>query len=79
MERAAPTRPEERIVLLDALRGFALLAGIIIFVLQVIASRAWLTRFRFGPLEWLWRSLTYGKRQPLRWPVEAGRRDESVH
>ena len=25
----------------------------------------WLRRFRFGPLEWLWRSLTYGRLQPL--------------
>ncbi|WP_370639172.1 DUF418 domain-containing protein [Cohnella sp. REN36] len=29
-------------------------------------SRFWLTRYRFGPLEWLWRSLTYGYFQPLR-------------
>ena len=25
----------------------------------------WLRRFRFGPLEWLWRSLTYGRFQPM--------------
>lgn len=30
-----------------------------------ILCRAWLTVFRFGPLEWLWRSLTYGKMQPI--------------
>ena len=53
-----------------------LVAGILIFVLQIIASRAWLARFRFGPLEWLWRSLTYGERQPLR--SEAGRQRQSV-
>ena len=34
--------------------------GLAIYVLQVIASRAWLARFQFGPLEWLWRMLTYG-------------------
>ena len=28
--------------------------------------RKWLQHFQFGPLEWLWRSLTYGQRQPLR-------------
>jgi uncharacterized protein len=32
----------------------------------VAAANAWLARFRFGPLEWLWRSLTYGARQPMR-------------
>ena len=25
----------------------------------------WLDRYRFGPLEWLWRTLTYGRRQPM--------------
>jgi uncharacterized protein len=36
------------------------------FVVQIAFSNAWLRRFRFGPMEWLWRSLTYGKIQPLR-------------
>ncbi len=34
--------------------------------LQLLWSPWWLARFRFGPAEWLWRSLTYGKRQPMR-------------
>lgn len=37
-----------------------------IFAVQVVLSRWWLARFRFGPAEWLWRSLTYGKAQPMR-------------
>jgi uncharacterized protein len=37
-----------------------------IFVFQLLASPVWLGRFRFGPLEWLWRSLTYWKLQPMR-------------
>jgi uncharacterized protein len=37
-----------------------------VFALQVLWSRAWLARFRFGPAEWLWRSLTYGRAQPMR-------------
>ncbi|WP_323382150.1 DUF418 domain-containing protein [Myxococcus dinghuensis] len=37
-----------------------------IFVVQTFISRWWLARFRFGPAEWLWRSLTYGKAQPMR-------------
>ena len=37
-----------------------------LFCLQVLLSRWWLRRFRFGPMEWLWRSLTYLKLQPMR-------------
>lgn len=33
---------------------------------QIAFSMAWLRSFRFGPMEWAWRSLTYGRRQPLR-------------
>jgi len=36
------------------------------YLVQVALARAWMGRFRFGPAEWLWRSLTYGQRQPLR-------------
>lgn len=32
-----------------------------VFLLQVAVSRLWLCFFRFGPLEWLWRMLTYGR------------------
>ena len=35
-------------------------------VVQLVWSPLWLQRFRFGPAEWAWRSLTYGVRQPLR-------------
>ncbi|WP_095958668.1 DUF418 domain-containing protein [Corallococcus macrosporus] len=37
-----------------------------VFSVQVLWSHLWLARFRFGPVEWLWRSLTYGKAQPMR-------------
>ena len=40
-----------------ALLPFVLLT----WVLMLAWSRPWLARFRFGPLEWLWRCLTYGK------------------
>lgn len=43
----------------------ALLTFPILFV-QILFSQWWLARFRYGPLEWLWRSLTYGKAQPMR-------------
>lgn len=37
-----------------------------VWLMQLVFSVVWLHYFRFGPLEWLWRSLTYGKRQPMR-------------
>ena len=37
-----------------------------VWAVQLAASPLWLRRFRFGPAEWAWRSLTYGARQPLR-------------
>jgi uncharacterized protein len=37
-----------------------------VWVFQLIFSPLWLRYFRFGPAEWLWRSLTYGQRQRLR-------------
>jgi uncharacterized protein len=36
------------------------------FALQILYSRLWLSRFRFGPAEWLWRSASYGTVQPMR-------------
>ena len=43
--------------------GLALTA--VIWAAQVALSTWWLARYRFGPLEWAWRSLTYGRLQPL--------------
>jgi uncharacterized protein len=37
-----------------------------VWILQLIWSKPWLNSYRFGPLEWVWRSLTYGKKQLLR-------------
>jgi len=42
------------------------LYAILFFTLQFLFCTWWLGRFRFGPAEWLWRSLTYLKVQPLR-------------
>ena len=38
-----------------------LVLAIAIFTTQIFISRYWLERYRFGPMEWVWRSLTYGK------------------
>jgi uncharacterized protein len=45
--------------------------AILFFTIQVVFCAWWLRRFRFGPMEWVWRSLTYRKVQPLRLPKEA--------
>ena len=39
---------------------------IALFTLQIHFSRWWLSKFRFGPFEWLWRSLSYMSWQPMR-------------
>jgi uncharacterized protein len=36
-----------------------------IWIVQLIISPIWLAHFRFGPAEWLWRSLTYWRLQPM--------------
>jgi uncharacterized protein len=43
-----------------------------VFAVQVVLSAWWLRRFRFGPVEWIWRSLTYGRAQPMRRAPAAG-------
>lgn len=40
-------------------------AAALLFAAQAAAAHAWMRRFRYGPLEWLWRSATYGQWQPL--------------
>ena len=43
---------------------FGVVAGV--WAINLVFSALWLGAFRFGPAEWLWRSLTYWKLQPLR-------------
>lgn len=45
--------------------------SVAIFSVQIVVSSWWLRRFRYGPAEWLWRSLTYETRQPMRLSVPA--------
>lgn len=37
-----------------------------VWIINIVFSTVWLRFFRFGPAEWLWRSLTYWKPQPMR-------------
>jgi uncharacterized protein len=49
---------------LDEVAGAGIVIGI--YAIQILFSRFWLRHYHFGPVEWLWRSLTYGKAQPMR-------------
>ena len=40
--------------------------AVVVFATQMVVSVWWLDRFRFGPAEWAWRSLSYMRRQPMR-------------
>jgi len=40
--------------------------GVLLYVGQAMFSAWWLRRYRFGPVEWLWRSCMYGALQPMR-------------
>ena len=46
-------------------RAWQPLFVIVVFSLQVIFSQWWLSRYRYGPMEWLWRWLTYGTRPAM--------------
>jgi len=48
---------------LEYYQWYVIVAGVWAF--NLIVSSLWLRIFAFGPLEWLWRSLTYWKRQPI--------------
>ncbi|MFC2121859.1 DUF418 domain-containing protein, partial [Bacteroidota bacterium] len=39
--------------------------SIIFYIIQIIISWLWLRKFKYGPAEWLWRSLSYKKLQPM--------------
>jgi uncharacterized protein len=51
-------------------RGQQVLFVLIVYSLQIAFSHWWLARFRYGPMEWLWRGFTYGRLPRLR--VDAG-------
>ncbi|WNM18675.1 DUF418 domain-containing protein [Flavobacterium capsici] len=48
--------------------GFTIIIGIVItlFIFQILLSKLWLQHFRFGPIEWIWRQLTYGTKLKLK-------------
>ena len=46
--------------------ALGLVIAVLVFAAQTMVSAVWLRHYRFGPMEWLWRSLTYGRMQPMR-------------
>ena len=46
--------------------SFGLVVTVLIFLGQIRFSQGWLKRYRMGPVEWLWRSLAYGRLQPFK-------------
>ena len=46
--------------------GYYYFFALLIYILQIYFSKWWLTRYYYGPIEWVWRQLSYGKRLPIR-------------
>ncbi|TSD67364.1 DUF418 domain-containing protein [Inquilinus sp. KBS0705] len=42
------------------------LLGLVIYIVQLYFSKWWLGRYNYGPIEWLWRQLSYGKRLTIK-------------
>jgi uncharacterized protein len=45
---------------------YRLLISVVVYILLYLFSHWWLSRFTMGPFEWLWRSMTYWKWQPMK-------------
>ncbi len=46
--------------------SIAILIVLIVFIGQIILSKLWLSTFKLGPLEWIWRCISYGKIIPIK-------------
>ena len=53
-------------LLFDLGAAACLATGVVLFVAQIFFARMWFKHFQYGPVEWLWRSLTYLKIQPMK-------------
>jgi uncharacterized protein len=45
---------------------FYLLLALVVYTIQVYLSKWWLSKYNYGPVEWVWRQLSYRKRLPLK-------------
>lgn len=55
--------------------GAATLIALGIFLFQILFSSSWLKYFQYGPMEWIWRQLTYRQRLDLRLKPDLSARD----
>ena len=46
--------------------GYYLLFGLVIYIIQIYFSKWWLSKYKYGPIEWVWRQLSYAKRLPIK-------------
>ena len=46
--------------------GYYLLFAFVIYVAQVYLSKWWLSKYQYGPIEWVWRQLSYAQRLPIK-------------
>ncbi|MCY7420698.1 MAG: DUF418 domain-containing protein [Chitinophagaceae bacterium] len=51
--------------------GFYLMAALSIYIAQVNFSQWWLIKYNYGPIEWIWRQLSYARRLPIKKQVPA--------
>ncbi|HKC37095.1 MAG TPA: DUF418 domain-containing protein, partial [Chitinophagaceae bacterium] len=62
------------LLLTDKIKGIGPAEGLITFIiviaLQLIFSQWWMSKYKLGPFEWLLRSFTYWKWQPLKKPLQ---------
>lgn len=56
-----------------------LVPTVVLFAAQVVVSNWWLKRYRFGPMEWLWRGMTYGKFPSMRDEVATVMEEKRVY
>ena len=49
----------------EVTRAGQVLFVVVVFSLQLLFSRWWLSKFRYGPMEWLWRAITYWQLPPM--------------
>ena len=56
--------------LVELRNSYTFLISILVIIVQMLLSKWWLAKFQYGPLEWLWRSITFFKWYPLRKRVQ---------
>jgi hypothetical protein len=48
-------------------RAMQMVFCVVVFAVLLAACHLWLSRFRYGPMEWVWRAITYWRAPSMRW------------